>query len=358
MADGESPQALQGSDIPPIQAKRRSSDSNTGGKKKAKTKHLSTKEPSKTAEREASRRHQALEQEFSKAQRLRSREAELVPPASLASSPYEPSLVPSYQAPRAGSPQGGTEQVSLFAPRQHIPTSPLPGPSISPANISTHTPETTAAGVPSAERSLWAQQFQSFMHQAFNKFMSSSLAAGPSQVSPSPPLPVDRTGRPQSAGSGISETSSQFGETESVDLVTTEGPMSEDEEVTQDPTPTLGLFDPNLFKSLLLKACTTANLASEQEPKPSTSSTQESNPLFVRKVVEEKQVPCPADFHETVEKEWTSLATLPSPSSTEKRLYNVSSAFSSLLEVPTVDAPLTSLFSTSWRHGRTSQGGR
>ncbi|XP_039185384.1 actin cytoskeleton-regulatory complex protein PAN1-like [Crotalus tigris] len=201
-----------------------------GGRKKAKTKHLSTKEPSKTAEREASRRHQALEQEFSKAQRLRSREAELVPPASLASSPYEPSLVPSYQAPRAGSPQGGTEQVSLSAPRQHIPISPLPGPSISPANISTHTPETTAAGVPSAERSLWAQQFQSFMHQAFNQFMSSSLAAGPSQVSPSPPLPADRTGRPQSAGSGISETSSQFGETESVDLVTTEGPMSEDEE--------------------------------------------------------------------------------------------------------------------------------
>ncbi|XP_039176739.1 uncharacterized protein LOC120297788 isoform X2 [Crotalus tigris] len=304
MADGETPQTLQGSDVPPTQSKRRSSDLSMGGKKKAKTKHLTSKEPSKTAEREASRRHQAPEKEFSKAQRLRCSEAEVVPPASLGSSPREPPLVPSYQAPKAWSPQGGTEQVGLPAPIQPIP-SPHPGPSISPAIITTQAPEATAAGVTSAERSLWAPQFQSFMHHAFDQFMSSSLAKGRTQIPPSPPLPADHTGHVQSAGSGISETSSQIGEVESVDLETTDAPMSEDEEVAPDPTPTSGLFDPNLFKSLLLKACTKTNLVSEQEPKPSTSTAQESNPLFAVKVVEEKQVPCPAVFREMVEKQWT-----------------------------------------------------
>lgn len=96
----------------PAQAKRRSSDLGEGGKKKAKTKHL-TKEPSKAAEREASRRHQALEKEFSKAQRLRLSDGEAVPPASLASSPFEPPLVSTFQPPRAWSPQGETEQIDI-----------------------------------------------------------------------------------------------------------------------------------------------------------------------------------------------------------------------------------------------------
>ncbi|XP_039221690.1 uncharacterized protein LOC120318319 isoform X1 [Crotalus tigris] len=101
------------------------------------------------------------------------------------------------------------------------------------------------------------------------------------------------------------------------------------------------------IRSLLMKACTTANFTSAQEDKPSTSTSQESNPLFAEQVVEGKQIPCPNVFRTIVEKQWSSLATLPSATSTEKKLFNVSSSFSSLLEVPMVDTPLTSLFSTS-----------
>ncbi|XP_039184041.1 bifunctional arginine demethylase and lysyl-hydroxylase JMJD6 isoform X2 [Crotalus tigris] len=176
---------------------------------------------------------------------------------------------------------------------------------------------------------------------------SSRSQQGPLQPPPPPSIPPSQVGHATVPGSGISETSSQLGEEGSMDLEIANMPMSEDEEAAPEQVSTSGLFDPSLFRSLLMKACTTANLTSVQEEKPSTSTSQESNPLFAEQVVEEKQIPCPHIFRTTVEKQWTSLATLPSPSSTEKKLYNVSSSFASLLEMPSVDTPLTSLFSTS-----------
>ncbi|XP_039183930.1 uncharacterized protein LOC120301160 [Crotalus tigris] len=184
------------------------------------------------------------------------------------------------------------------------------------------------------------------MQCAFTQFMSSSRSQRFSQPPP-PSMPPSQTGRATVPGSGVSEISSQLGEEESVDLEVADMPMSEDEEEAPEQAQTSGLFDPSLFRTLLLKACTTANLSSSQDDKPSTSTNQESNPLFAEQVVEKKQIPCPHVFRATVEKQWSSLATFPAPNSTERKLFNVSSSFASLLEVPSMDTPLTSLFSTS-----------
>ncbi|XP_039219686.1 uncharacterized protein LOC120317288 [Crotalus tigris] len=186
------------------------------------------------------------------------------------------------------------------------------------------------------------------MHHAFRQFMSSTEGSQV-QSHPTPPtsIPPPRAERGTRPSSDVSETSSQLGEEGSVELGVADTPLSEEEEPTPEQVTSSGLFDPSVFRSLLIKAIDTVKLTSAQEEAPSSSANQEANPLFAEKVKEDPQIPCPLVFKTTVEKQWASLATTPSQSSLDKRLYNVSSSFSSLLEVPSVDAPLTSLFSNT-----------
>lgn len=277
----------------------------------------------------------ALEREFSKAQRLRSSEAEVASPTPLDTSPEHQFATPQVVT-RAWSPQGETVQVGR--PRSS-------SPSCHQGHEAMFTP--AVAGTSHMEQEeRWSAEFQSFMHNAFRQFMSSK-GQGSFYPPPPPSIPPSQMERSTAPGSGVSETSSHLGEEGSVDLEMADTPLSEDEEAAPEQASSSGLFDPSLFRSLLLKAVATVNLTLVQEEKPSTSTSQESNPLFAEKVVEDTQVPCPQVFRASVEKQWNALATPPSPNSSEKKLFNVSPSFASLLEVPSVDIPLTSLFSTS-----------
>lgn len=143
-----------------------------------------------------------------------------------------------------------------------------------------------------------------------------------------------------------SDRSSQDRELGSEEYEPGEIQLSEDEESSPDPSPSVGLFDPALFKSLLLKASTAAKIDPEPKTQPPPTS-QGSTPLFSETVVTQKYIPCPAFFHSMVQKQWAMPGNLPTPGGTEKRLFNMAPSLSDMLEVLVVVDSLTPLFSSS-----------
>lgn len=136
--------------------------------------------------------------------------------------------------------------------------------------------------------------------------------------------------------SASSDRSSQDGESGSEDYDPTDI-LSEDEGASPDPSPFVGLFDPALFKALLLKACTSAKISPDPEPQPAPPNAQDSNPLFSEPVVTQRHIPCPPFFRNTIQKQWATPGTLPVSGSSEKRLFNVAPSLSDILKVPLVD---------------------
>lgn len=134
--------------------------------------------------------------------------------------------------------------------------------------------------------------------------------------------------------SASSVRSSQDGDSDSEDYEQSGILLSDDEEASLDPSPLTGLFELLLFRSLLMKVCTSANIAPEQELQLDPSTTQDPNPLYSESVVTQRLIPCPSFFCNMVQKQWATLGTLSTPGGTERKLFNVAPSFSLLLEVP------------------------
>ncbi|KAK9404128.1 ZZ-type zinc finger-containing protein 3 [Crotalus adamanteus] len=137
---------------------------------------------------------------------------------------------------------------------------------------------------PSEPQAAWPDQFQAMMAQAFAQFMT-SVGQWPQQVPAAPSWLFHQAEDPAFLQQASSES-----DYEDFDLC---GFLSDDEDVSPpDPAPLTGLFDQSLFDSLLLKVCTSANIALEQEAQPVLSTAKDPNPLYSEPVVTQKPIPC------------------------------------------------------------------
>uniref|UniRef100_A0A8C6XA67 C2H2-type domain-containing protein n=1 Tax=Naja naja TaxID=35670 RepID=A0A8C6XA67_NAJNA len=105
-----------------------------------------------------------------------------------------------------------------------------------------------------------------------------------------------------------------------------------------------GLFQPAIFRSLLFKAKKATGRGLAPEPQePADLSEDPNDPLFSKKTVTADVIPAPKMFTTVIQRQWSSLGSAPSPSSLDKKLFNVGGDLSKALEVPDVDAPVAAL---------------
>lgn len=138
MADNTAPQAS----VSIRQPKCKSPCQEATAKVKVKSKSKSGKGPSKSAEKQASRAHRALEKQFSRAQQLAVGEADKPPLPSLGAPALDPQFI---SPPWTWSPEREPEQVSISTFGQACP--PLFGDGLGPQSPPT---EPTATFTPTA----------------------------------------------------------------------------------------------------------------------------------------------------------------------------------------------------------------
>ncbi|KAK9401019.1 hypothetical protein NXF25_011733 [Crotalus adamanteus] len=258
-------------------------------------------------------------------QRLRVASPDLT--GTMGRSIFEPLSSHSASAPGAWSPPRGIPESDsnlTVASGRGITGQDTSGPQ------ATFTP--TAAGLrPPENQALNPNLLQSMIAQAVAQFMASNTPQPPPQAthhSQSPDWMDDPASDLESTGA------------EQAGLI-----LSEDEGIAPyEPTPPVGLFDHSFFNSLLLKACTTANLAQEQENPP---ISQGPHAIYTEPSVSQNHIPCPPLFLNIVQKQWEKLGSPLSPGAVERTLFNVAPSLTSLLEIPEIDEPLNSLFPKS-----------
>lgn len=122
----------------------------------------------------------------------------------------------------------------------------------------------------------------------------------------------------------------------SVDLVSGEEPqrdldLSEDEDSDLPDTPAFtGLFPVGLFKSLIHKVIITAGLQEEGSSEQVTAEGQ-GHGIFSEPVLKQLFIPAPKLFGDVFQNQWANPATLPTPSSSNKKIYNMAPIFNQLL---------------------------
>lgn len=122
--------------------------------------------------------------------------------------------------------------------------------------------------------------------------------------------------------------------------------LSDDEDLSPDQPSFVGLFKPQVFRSLLHKAKLTTRLgislpkAGSPEKGVGTSAS-----LFVEPTFEAEEIPGPKLFKDVVMRQWSAPVSGPNPNALDRRLYNMASDISSILQVPTVDLPVVALTS-------------
>lgn len=128
--------------------------------------------------------------------------------------------------------------------------------------------------------------------------------------------------------------------------------FSEDEDSQVPEVPAItGLFPPAMFSSLLRKAKATAELDGTPYPNqaaatPSTSGGTRKGP-FHRPQVQKEEIPTPDLFLEVLKSQWAKPGTFPTPGSNDRRFYNLNASFAQTLQVPSVDASVVGLASSS-----------
>lgn len=124
--------------------------------------------------------------------------------------------------------------------------------------------------------------------------------------------------------------------------------FSEGDDLPPDNPAFTGLFRPSLFKSLLHKARLTTNLGApgvDSLGAPSTPGPHDA--LFHSSKPDKDVIPCPRLFLDVLQSPWGQPGSLTSPSTLDKKLYCAAPELEDLLALPTVDAPVASLSSSS-----------
>ncbi|XP_070605563.1 lamina-associated polypeptide 2-like isoform X2 [Erythrolamprus reginae] len=115
-----------------------------------------------------------------------------------------------------------------------------------------------------------------------------------------------------------------------------------------------GLFNPDLFKTLLSKAKATTGIGAD--PAVSDPSLDLSDPKSLvssEPASEKEEIPTPKLFLDFVQQQWIQSEEDPLPSMKEKRFYNVDPNLRAALEIPTIDGPVVSLASPKFTSGDT-----
>lgn len=124
--------------------------------------------------------------------------------------------------------------------------------------------------------------------------------------------------------------------------------LSDDEDLSPDQPSFVGLFKPQLFRSLLHKAKATTCLGVSHSTLSSPGQVADSAiPLFEEPVPEVEEIPGPKLFKDVLLRQWSNPASGPNPNSLDRRLYNLAPDISSLLQVPTIDPPIVALSTPS-----------
>lgn len=123
--------------------------------------------------------------------------------------------------------------------------------------------------------------------------------------------------------------------------------LSEDEGLEPDQPSFVGLFRPQIFRSLLFKAQTTMRLGGVPSRSEANRVTIDpTSSLFEEPSIQAEVVPAPKLFSDVVQRQWSFPSSGPLPNGLDKRFYNMASDFSNLLQVPSVDAPVVALSSS------------
>ncbi|XP_039183783.1 uncharacterized protein LOC120301132 [Crotalus tigris] len=241
---------------------------------KVRPKAASGGKTSKLAERQASRRHQALEKEFEKAQKQARAETAQTEstffdlPLGLADAPQE------VWAP--------AEPSSSYDQAEEVPEVQ--------AFRSPHTPEATftptAAGLRGEELTLSAldDRIQALVDQAVERALTIRTPLVPRAESLlSIPLscPVSHSSRdpPSPSYSFLSGVSATPEQDQALDAS-----WSEEEEPIPDPPPFGGLFNPSLFLPLLRKVSSVPHGRTSQPAPGAPSTDPEADPVFIEPV--------------------------------------------------------------------------
>lgn len=333
------------------------------GKWAASSSHKSLQPKASTAlDKDTLWHHRALERQYNKAKQTVQASLELgTGPPQLATPLQGPMVqgetLPAAPPPRllpgeladSGPPLGLSRGVSLSLPdvsaaglaASHTPLRRQPEATFTP----------TAAGLRAAEGCLSGSQldFQSLLSTA----LSSLLAAGIQQATHPPlqSLPIQHLAQANpSTGAhsppckeSASSIDSKHGEDCPEDIE-----FSEDEGLLPDAPAFTGLFRPSLLKSLLHKARLTTNLGKNDTPLSKSQIASGPHDLLFRLSKPDKDfIPCPQLFSEVIRNPWTQPGSLTTPSSQDKRLHCAVPELEELLALPSVDAPVVSLSSTS-----------
>lgn len=127
--------------------------------------------------------------------------------------------------------------------------------------------------------------------------------------------------------------------------------LSEDEGLPPEQPAFTGFFPLALFKSLLFKAVNTAQHGSNP-----AESQAGLNPVFAEPTRPVDSTPVPPLFLDVVRKQWSSPGSALVPSSTDHKYFNVAPDLATLLQVPSVDAPVAALLPNASIPGDPEEG--
>lgn len=114
-----------------------------------------------------------------------------------------------------------------------------------------------------------------------------------------------------------------------------------EEEAALDRPQSMGLFRPELFKTLLHTAKATANMGVSMTHAQNASEPRNSNKLlFTEGVTEQEGIPSPKLFIDTVQRQWAQPGSISTPSSLDRKLYTVDQELEDLHKLPAVDDPM------------------
>ncbi|XP_034296649.1 uncharacterized protein LOC117679126 [Pantherophis guttatus] len=363
---------------PPQQEEFSSSDP-VPAKRSRKTHHTSKgPKPSQSAamSKEEFKRHKAIEKAIQKAiqaaslqekvslsphpSRVVTPSASTVPPPTgpePAASPAQPqgvdnpgqALSPALSPDRDSPLPEGLKEVNaaLFGPQPEVSSAPSQPQGI-PVQVSTALTPPAPAPEPQI-----APNLASFIREAIRMGVREEMQRTSSWVSSHSFSQVDVEGSilsvaeaaPQGPESPAQAKSTDHSDKESISAPDPmDQDLSEDEDLGPDQPAFVGLFKPQLFRSLLHKAKAITGLGSSQASSVNTGEGPSSSiPLFEVPTIESEEIPGPKIFRDVLQRQWAAPASGPSPNVLDRRLYNLAPELSSLLQVPSVDQPVAEL---------------
>ncbi|XP_060543266.1 uncharacterized protein LOC132710656 [Pantherophis guttatus] len=208
-----------------------------------------------------------------------------------------------------------------------------------------------------------ADQLQQMIEAAVQKSLAARSGLSSRQGSVREPSPFSAGRSDEGCSHSVrsaSPTSSHYSHPSAfIDEGDPDSDLSEDENLPPDQPAFTGLFPQALFKSLLFKAVNTARLSSPNaDPVPPQSSSGALDLMFAEPARPITSVPTPPLFLDVVKRQWESPASAPLPSSNDKRNFQVSSDLETLLQIPSVDAPVAALLPNSNVPGEPDEGFR